>query len=155
MRLGRLKQDLELLIRPYGAHESDFAIDLRSDSFLDPSDVGVVTADTAIREADYVYDFEIDLDFADYIVVKRRLRRSAQIAAEVGEPRMSKYEPHIVNERVAKLEHRSPELRSGPFAGTFFYTPPPKAKRAKTIDAAATGVLLYRDGVRGALWPSR
>ncbi|MHB1474341.1 MAG: ATP-binding protein [Dermatophilaceae bacterium] len=146
-RLGRLKQDLELLIRPYRAHESEFAIDLRSDSYLDPSDVGKVTAETADREADYVYDFEIDTDFADYVVVRRRLRRSEEIALEVGQPREVEYQPYVVNARAARNEHRSPELRCGPFAGTFFYTPPPKARRAKTIDAAASGVLLYRDGI--------
>jgi signal transduction histidine kinase len=145
-RLGRLKQDLELLIRPLGGRTSEFSLHLRSDAYLDPSDVGEILASEGAKSSDYTYAFLVGTDEADYVVVRASITRSPEIAKELGLPEQETLPDLTVNRNVARDQNRSEELDCGPFEGTFFYTPPPKARRASQIDDA-TGVLLYRDGI--------
>lgn len=144
-RLGRLKQDLQLLVRPLQATDTDFTIHLDSDSFLDPNDIGDITPSEAVDEADYVYDFEFRSGRGGQGTIRRRLRRGPGVR-DLGGDADEAFPPVTIRD-VAADEGRPANLECGPFRGRFMYTPPPAAKRAKEIDAVGSGVLLYRDGV--------
>ena len=147
-RLGRLRQDLELLVRPLTASSSiDFTIHIESDSFLDEGDIGVITPNAASRAADYQYSFEFQINQDGCIRILRELHRNRSIHEELGGLRLERFTPNVVTSKLAKDEGRPESLECGPFRGTFLYTPPPAAQRARAIDAVGNGVLLYRDGI--------
>ena len=147
-RLGRLKQDLELLVRPFTASsEVDFHIHLNSDSIREETDVGVITPKTASRLADFLYSFEFKTDQGGRLRILRKLHRSEVIHEELGGARSECFNPTVVSPELAKKEGRPESLECGPFQGIFLYTPPPAARRAREIDAVGNGVLLYRDGI--------
>ncbi len=145
-RLGRLKQDLRLLVRPLAAGAQDFAIHLDSDSFLDLADIGTITADSATEDADYVYDFEFRVGSRGAVTIRRELKRSDRLVQEFGGEKRQRM-PAVRLEDAADDERRPHTLECGPFRGRFIYTPPPAARRAKEVDAVGHGVLLYRDGL--------
>ena len=147
-RLGRLRQDLELLVRPLTASSNvNFTIHLDSDSILDENDVGVITPGTASRAADYQYSFEFQVDDRGCLRILRELRRNQSIHEQLGGPRLERFKPKVITPKIAKDEVRPDSLECGPFRGMFLYTPPPAAHRAREIDAVGNGVLLYRDGI--------
>lgn len=146
-RLGRLKQDLEFLMQPRSAKSPDIQIDLRSDSYIEASDVGIVSPTMQQTTADYIFRFEIKLGRSKRPVIHRTLERLPEKAKELGLPTVQRWSALVVTDQISRDEHRPATLASGPIAGEFRYTPPPRAKRAKEIDAVAAGVLLYRDGV--------
>lgn len=146
-RLGRLKQDLELLVRPLEALNQDFTIQLKSDMVTSADDVGDITPqDAKQRSADYSYNFSIDRNNEGQVVIERKLARSDAIINELGGERQEHYPSHILSQEEAKKTSRPQTLECGPFSGTFLYSPPPAAKRAREIDAIGSNVLLYRDG---------
>ena len=146
-RMGRLRQDLEFLLRPLDEAVLGFTVTLDSDALFEPGDLGEITPTTALeRTSEYRYDFEINLDSDDFVVVERSVTRSAEIAEETGLPTFERLDPgYRVTAQLARRENRPEELSCGPFSGTFYYTPPPVARRAQEIERS--GVLLYRDGV--------
>ncbi len=144
-RLGRLKQDLELLVRPLAPTAAEFTIYLDSNSYLSPNDIGTITPTAAVTEADYVYSFSFS-ENARGTTIKRKLRRSKALISEFGGSGVTNFDP-LRLEDVAEDEKRPHSLNCGPFEGQFLYSPAPAAKRAKEIDAIGSGVLLYRDGV--------
>ena len=144
-RLGRLKQDLELLLRPLDDASPEFEVSLHSDSVVEAGDVGVVTPRSAQRSADYRYEFRLYVE-GDQTVVERHLARAPGIAEEFGEPLSTHFEKRIIGPKEAKRAERPQELDCGEFSGIFFYDPPPRAKRATKLTAVNHGVLLYRDG---------
>ena len=147
-RLGRLRQDLELLIRPLTASEEvDFTIHLDSDSILDENDVGAITPRAASRSADYQYSFMFQVDDRGQIELLRELRRNKAVHKEFGGHRIERFGPITITPTVASKEGRPDSLECGPFRGMFLYTPPPAAQRARAIDVVGNGVLLYRDGI--------
>ena len=147
-RLGRLRQDLELLVRPLTASgEVDFNIHLGSDFFLDNRDVGGITPNAASRAADYQYSFEFQIGDSGQMSILRELRRSEAIHRDLGGPRVENFETRVITTTLAKHEGRPESLECGPFKGTFLYTPPQAARRAREIDAVGNSVLLYRDGI--------
>lgn len=147
-RLGRLRQDLELLVRPLTASdEVDFAIHLDSDLVLEEDDVGIITPSAASRAAAYQYSFEFKIDDSGEIGILRELRRSDTIHKQLGGPLIQNFETRVIAPTLAKEEGRPDSLECGPFRGMFLYTPPPAAQRARSIDAVGNGVLLYRDGI--------
>ena len=74
-RLGRLRQDLELLVRPLTAsNKIDFTIHLNSDSFLEKRDIATITPRSALRAADYQYSFEFQVDDRGQVQILRELR---------------------------------------------------------------------------------
>lgn len=145
-KLGRLKQDLRLLVRPLQATDSTFAIHLASESVLEEDDIGTITPEEAVEEADYIYDFAFDVLTSGKVVIKRVLRRSRKLVDEFGGETTTRFKSRALLD-VAKSEARPETLMAGPFQGRFYYTPPPKARRAKEVEAVGSGVLLYRDGV--------
>ena len=147
-RLGRLRQDLELLIRPLTASAGvDFTIHLDSDSFLDENDIGAITPSTAARAADYQYSFVFQVDDRGRTKVLRELRRNDTIHKQLRGPRTERLGVRTITPTLAKEEGRPDSLECGPFQGMFLYTPPPAAQRARAIDAVGNSVLLYRDGI--------
>lgn len=146
-RLGRLKQDLELLVRPLAAVDQDFTIHLDSDSFWDEDDIGVITPQAAVTSADYAYSFEYQLKSSGPPSITRELRRSPNIHQELGGALHERLPTVSLTESLAREEGRPATLNAGSFRGVFLYTPPPAAKRAKEIDVVGSGVLLYRDGI--------
>ena len=147
-RLGRLRQDLELLVRPLNASTKiDFTIHLSSDSFLEERDVGTITPISALREADYQYSFEYLVDQQRCVTIRRELRRNESIHEQLGGPRIEHFKPRLITPELAKDEGRPESIECGPFRGVFLYNPPPAARRALEIHAVGNGVLLYRDGI--------
>ena len=147
-RLGRLRQDLELLVRPLTASSKvDFTIHLDSDSILDENDIGVIVPSSASRAADYQYSFEFQVDDRGRIQILRELRRNEAIHKQLGGPRIERFGTRATTPTLAKEEGRPDSLECGPFRGMFLYTPPPAAQRARAIDAVGNSVLLYRDGI--------
>lgn len=145
-RLGRLKQDLQLLVRPLGPTDTAFTIHLDSDSFLNPDDIGIITPEAAVDESDYAYTFEFRVPATGQTSIRRELRRSDDLISEFGGKKRQRF-PAVALHDVAAAEHRPDTLDCGPFKGQFLYSPPPAAKRAREIDAVGFGVLLYRDAV--------
>ena len=147
-RLGRLRQDLELLIRPLTAGKKvDFTIHLDSDSFLDEDDIGAITPIGASRAADYQYSFVFHKNNRGQTIIHRELRRNEAISRQLGGLRVERFRPTPITPTLAKKEGRPSSLECGPFQGTFLYTPPPAAQRARAIDFVGNSVLLYRDGI--------
>ena len=147
-RLGRLRQDLELLVRPLTASSNvDFTIYLESDSLLETDDVGTIAPHSAVRATDYRYSFELRVDSKGRVQVHGELHRSEAIREQLGGPLHERFKAKVITPTIAKDEGRPDSLECGPFRGVFLYTPPPAAHRARTIDAVGNGVLLYRDGI--------
>ncbi len=147
-RLGRLKQDLDLMLRPLDLADTDFTIDLQSDSIPEDGLLGAITPQTAAQTADYVMDFEFGTDRQGRPQVKRTLHRSAEIARQFGSSRSQSFKPERLDAPSSKSPSARPdELACRPFSGKFLYNPPPPGQRAKADTFVAHGVLLYRDGV--------
>jgi len=145
-RLGRLKQDLSFLFRASADKDEAFEIQLDSDHVTERTDVGTITHESSrLDSAHYVYRFCIDAlpaegDDACQLIVKRSVERSPQTAVSTGKPRKA----DLKSDPGTTIPARQ---WPGPFTGYFTYTPPPAARRAREIDLAPTGVLLYRDDV--------
>lgn len=147
-RLGRLKQDLDLMLRPLDLADTDFTIDLQSDSVPEDGLLGKITPQTAAQTADYLMDFEFGTDQHGRPQVKRTLYRSGEIARQFGTSRRQSFKPERLDAPSSKSPSARPdELACGPFSGKFLYNPPPPGQRAKAETFVAHGVLLYRDGV--------
>lgn len=145
-RLGRLKQDLTWLLRPLDEKDVEFEVEIRSDQFDSTRDLGIVTPTSAQRDADYRYEFELDSDAQGRVTVKRRLRRSPELAIALGEQRSQSFKPVRLDSEFARRVNRPDGLTCGPISGVFLYTPPPKGQRAAAEAAVGHGVLVYRDG---------
>lgn len=146
-RLGRLKQDLQYLVRPLTPTQNDFRITLESDVVREREDVGAITPEVAIEDAHYSYEFVFTSDSAGRPRITRRLRRNAEAARLAARMRSDPEAITIVTPAIAKQEGRPSDLSCGPFRGVFLYNPPAEAKRAREIDKSDVGVLLYRDGL--------
>jgi signal transduction histidine kinase len=154
-RLGRLSEDLTILVRPLDIGPGDFAITLDSDLVPDDSvKLGTITPEAAIREAPYHYQFEVFLDKKNGATVNRTLRRSAAFAKDFGKKRVENLKPAsiewIIDQTGSSEKHSvdsASPLPCGPFKGSFLYLPPRARQRASSEEVVGHGVLLYRDGV--------
>jgi hypothetical protein len=145
-RLGRLKQDLEFLVRPMSGRREDFKIVLDSDLAWDEEDLGEITPESAADEADYSYTFSFEKT-GGRVEIRREIRRSDEAADLTGAKRHEVLPTLVLTKARAKEEARPSDLICGPFTGRFLYNPPPAARRAREIDESPVGVLLYRDGI--------
>ncbi len=143
-RLGRLKQDLELLLRPLDDETAEFTVSLDSDSVAETGDRGTITPRSASRSAHYRYEFNVSIDADGETTVTRHLGRSSEIASTFAESEDEHLGRMLIGEGEAKKQNRPQSLLCGEFSGTFFYDPPPKGKRARQV--VGHGVLIYRDG---------
>ena len=145
-RLGRLKEDLQLLLRPLDGDHLPFEIELSSDAVLATSDEGRITPVSASRSSDYVYEFEFE-EIDDRLVCTRRsLCRSKKIADEFSLSQDVALDVDQPADETEEGDVLQKQQLCGPFSGAFYYDPPPRAKRAKQVNAIGHGVLLYRDG---------
>lgn len=142
-RIGRLREDLSLLLEPFTPAGADFQVVVAIDVPALQTFAGPVTPDEpAIR--DYTWKFRISAaDDGEGVIVERTIRRSKRVREATG-----------LSERSTERRRRGREegrrghtVRSGPIEGTFYYSPPQVAARGETL-GRAPGVYLYRDGIR-------
>jgi signal transduction histidine kinase len=139
-RLGRLRQDLEVLLLPLTAAGQDFAIDLQHNSELPDDIVGYINP-APMRLLDYQYDFEVYKTPGGRWRIQRTIRRSPTEAKrlDVKEVEKSTISPDDLPQAV--------DLDAcGPFSGSFFYAP--RSARQLRALGAPVGVRIYRDSVR-------
>jgi signal transduction histidine kinase/anti-sigma regulatory factor (Ser/Thr protein kinase) len=145
VRLGRLREDLAILVLPFEPDQQDFQIQLSTDSNRLNRYHGPIVPHEP-RFFDYRYEFSVT-DEASEIVIRRVVTRSESVARHVNLPRVTRR-----TRRVPKGTEGADEgeplsfLRCGPFSGTFLYSPL-SARRLREMNLP-TGVFLYRDGVR-------
>jgi signal transduction histidine kinase len=138
-RLGRLRQDLEVLLLPLTALDDDFEIMLEHNSSSSEDRSGEVEPPT-LDALDYAFDFEFKR-VRNKWETTYRIRRSSEIAEETGAPTRTKG-------RVAlpPLPLDTDPAAVGAFTGSFLYAPR-SATRLREM-RAPLGVRIYRDGVR-------
>jgi signal transduction histidine kinase len=138
-RIGRLRQDFEVLLLPLATVGSEFDITLEHNSSL-PEDVSGRVLPPNLDALDYAFDFEFRRAKGRWIS-QVKVRRSPEIAAEMGVEPISTEE--VVPPAVA-LDIDFADV--GSFAGSFFYAPR-SASRLREL-RVPLGVRVYRDDVR-------
>jgi signal transduction histidine kinase len=138
-RIGRLRQDFEVLLLPLATVGSEFDITLEHNSSL-PEDISGPVVAPGLDELDYAFHFQFRRIKGKWLS-QVKIRRSKEIAAEVGAPRTSneKVEPPAV-----ALDIDFADV--GPFEGSFLYAPR-SASRLREL-RVPLGVRVYRDDVR-------
>jgi signal transduction histidine kinase len=147
-RIGRLRQDLEVLLLPLTANDEDFSIRLNHNSTLPEdedghgSDEGVVVT-PRLKLLDYEYRFEVKRRTKTKWQIIRTVRRSAAVAKQTGASRktVTRVDASDVN-----LDADIDLDACGSFSGSFYYAP--ESLRDFKKLRAPTGVRIYRDGVR-------
>jgi signal transduction histidine kinase len=147
-RVGRLRQDLEILILPLEPLSEDFRVLLASDLSEHGPFLGQVTpADMQLME--YRYDFTVERTRAG-VRVRRKVTRSASLADQLGQPRSTKDTITIAaTTRPTDDPTSHPgSLECGTFHGTIYYAPwSGSARRLRDLHIQP-GVFVYRDGIR-------
>ena len=143
IRLGRLKQDLSMLLLPLPGQSSEgFRIRIEADDPDLESFTGEV--EPLNRELDgYQFTFNVETE-PGLFKVDRVVKRTPAIAHKSTKPECEK------TSTVRDYSHFSPDFAKaplcGPFKGKIFYQPDlPRKAYGKT---GVPGVLLYRDGIR-------
>jgi signal transduction histidine kinase len=138
-RLGRLRQDLEVLLLPITAGGHEFEISLEHDSELPEDESGLV--EPPIMEfLDYRFDFRLEQDSRGW-KIKRTVERSQELADRAESQRRT---TETTREDELPLDVNLEEC--GAFRGSFYYAPR-SAPRLRAL-GAPTGVRIYRDDVR-------
>lgn len=142
-RIGRLRQDLEMLLLPLTAGGDRFEIWLNHNSTQPEDEKPGKIEPPTLELITYRYDFEIKRRGRGW-QVKRSIHRGPELLADE------------LSEGLKARESRTAPLPSkgdgaglndvGPFSGSFFYAPD-SADHLRKI-RAPVGVLLYRDGIR-------
>lgn len=137
-RIGRLRQDLEVLLLPLRSADQAFDISLEHNSSIPDDEAGPVVA-PEIEALGYQFLFEVKttgLRDVSFTVV-----RSKEIAdeAEVRQRTKDKI-------KLASILNDIKPSSVGPFRGSFFYAPK-SASRLREL-RAPIGVQVYRDNVR-------
>jgi signal transduction histidine kinase len=138
-RLGRLRQDLELLLLPLTVGGQEFEVRLEHDSEL-PEDVAGKVEPPTMQLLDYLYEFEVKRGRQGW-KLRRAVHRSAEIARITGE-KVKTVETVLQDELADEVDLDA----SGPFTGSFYYAPH-SGKQLKSL-GAPTGVRIYRDDAR-------
>lgn len=138
-RLGRLRQDLEVLLLPLTAGGQEFKIHLEHNSELPEDEVGEVVPPT-IKLLDYQYDFVIKKVGKEW-KVQRTTYRSQTLAERAGKrPKTTETVP------AREMPYEVDLDACGPFSGSFYYAPRSGAQLRDL--GAPVGVRIYRDDVR-------
>ena len=147
-RLGRLRQDMEVLLLPLTAGDPDFTIRLKHDSEL-PEDASGYGDDEGTvsppkpKLLDYEYRFEVKRTSKGKWQIARTILRSPTVAEKTGTQRKT---VTTISTDDLTDEDNLDFNASGPFSGSFFYAPE-SAKAFKQL-RIPTGVRIYRDSVR-------
>jgi signal transduction histidine kinase len=138
-RIGRLRQDFEVLLLPLASAGSQFDIRLEHNSSL-PEDISGLVVAPGLDDLDYSFNFAFKQVKGKWVSVVK-IKRSKEIASEVGARRTTseKIPPPTVT-----LDIDFSEV--GPFEGTFLYAPR-SAARLREL-RVPLGVRVYRDDVR-------
>lgn len=147
-RVGRLRQDLEILILPLEPLSDDFRVLLASDLSPHGPFLGRVTpADMQLME--YRYDFTVERARAG-IRVTRQVVRSAVLADRIGQPRSTEDAVTITAATHPTDDPTSHpgSLECGTFHGTIYYAPWSGSARRLQDLRIQPGVFVYRDGIR-------
>jgi signal transduction histidine kinase len=144
-RIGRLREDLSILLQPIPQGQREFNIVLASDQeelaeyngFISPMESSLL---------DYAFKVQIYQDKKG-TYIKREVIRSPEIAKIVGTEEVTEKHGYLNKlYRAKEFENISDKLASGPFSGVIYYSPHSKEKRKEL--AIAPGVFIYRDGIR-------
>lgn len=138
-RLGRLRQDLEVLLLPITAGGHQFEINLEHDSELPEDSSGPVEPPT-MEFLDFRYDFSVEKDAQGW-KIKQTVERSRELAERAGKQRKTS-----TTLREADFPFEVDLDESGSFRGSIYYAPR-SASKLRAL-GAPTGVRIYRDGVR-------
>ena len=138
-RLGRLRQDLEVLLLPITAGGHEFEIDLNHDSEL-PEDEGGAVDPPTMEFLDFRFDFSVEKDSRGW-KIKQSVERSEELAERAGTARRTSK-----TVRASDFPFEVDLDESGAFSGSFYYAPR-SASKLRAL-GAPTGVRIYRDGVR-------
>ena len=149
-RMGRLRQDLELILSPLEGAQQDFEIELLSD-WPEHEDFTGPIAHADLRLIDYRYDFEISWDEARGVRVHSVVHRGAKFADELGVSATTSKTVYYA--AGAALESDDPTshpgaLASGPITGRMYYAAQKGTGRRMQELGIQPGVRVYRDGVR-------
>jgi signal transduction histidine kinase len=141
-RLGRLRQDFEVLLMPLGAGDQEFKIFLENNSGLEEDEeVEAEVKPPLLKLLDYRYSFQVRRGRGNHWRVERAVKRSPSVAEQTGENRTTA--------TTIPAEDLGEELdlsACGPFEATFYYAPQ-SAKQFRSL-RIPTGVRIYRDDVR-------
>ncbi len=143
-RLGRLRQDLALLMDPFARSGEDFRVFLGVDRPELTQHAGLITPEE-LSVRDYVWEFEIR-PTRTAPIVHRVIRRSPAVVKKTGHPAESKLDVPSALE-AEDGDGATEALRAGPIRGAFYYAPPQVAERGAAL-GRPSGVYLYRDRVR-------
>jgi signal transduction histidine kinase len=148
-RLGRLKEDLSILVQPLGDDDLDFQVLLD----VQTADVDLLELAGTLEAGEpdwdaYRYDFLIEENDGS-VVVTRALRRSADVAKELSLPVEDEPEVEELTEASPagfEDERRPTTLDCGPVTGHFLFSTLPWKRLGRP--GMPPGVRLYRDGIR-------
>jgi signal transduction histidine kinase len=147
-RIGRLRQDLEVLLLPLRVGGQHFHIKLRHNSDLPEDEDGYGDDEGDIdppkfKLLDYEYRFEVKRKSKRQWQIVRTILRSAKVAKQTGTGR--KTVTTVTADELPNYDELDFEA-CGPFSGSFYYAPQ-SARSFKQL-RVPTGVRIYRDGVR-------
>lgn len=150
-RIGRLRQDLEVLLLPLTAAGQEFTVRLQHNSDLPEDKLGLIDDDDdendgevhtpVFKLVDYEYKFELKRQGKTGWRIARTVRRSAKIAEDTGQKTRD-----VTTVNPAEVLEDVDLAGCGPFSGTFYYAP--ESLKAFKQLRVPTGVRIYRDGVR-------
>jgi len=144
-RLGRLREDLSILMQPLPRGQHEFNILLSTDSEDLEEYHGSVTP---MKSGLLDYEFGVNIYKGEKgIYIERQVKRSPEIANFVGKAKATEKKGYIHElYRQHELESFPDGLSCGPFSGVLYYSPQ-SSRRLKEL-SIAPGVFLYRDGMR-------
>lgn len=149
LRLGRLKEDLSVLVQPLGGDDPDFKVLLEADA--DDPEIAELNGALEAGEPDwdaYRYDFQVARS-GSKVVVTRMLRRSADVAAELDLPAAEPAVTETIEPGSAagwEDDERPTTLDAGSFSGHFLFSTVPWKRSGR--QSVPSGVRVYRDGIR-------
>jgi len=149
LRLGRLKEDLSVLVQPLGGDDPDFKVLLHASA--DDGELCALNGALEAGEPDwdaYRYDFAVARS-REGVKITRTLRRSADVAEELGLPAANPTETETVDaDSPAGFEddERPTTLEAGSFTGYFLFSTVPWKRSGR--QSVPSGVRVYRDGIR-------
>ncbi len=144
-RLGRLRQDLEMLLLPLSAADDVFEVWIDHDSTQPEDDPPGRVEPPFFDLIHYRYDFEI-LRRGRGWQVKRTIRRGQELLTKEVMQKQRQKQRDTMRIRLDEPTDGAPVDEVGTFAGSLFYAPD-SAERLRKL-RAPLGVLLYRDGIR-------
>jgi signal transduction histidine kinase len=144
-RLGRLREDLGVLLQPISGGERYFSINILSDSKELRRFNGWIKP-TELEFLDYEFTTNIE-EREGKIYIHRQIRRSKKVANMVGRPEVEESKGFLKNlYHSTELTYFPSHLYCGPFSGVIYYSPE-SSKRLKEM-GLTPGVFIYRDGIR-------